>query len=449
LANIVLPNVLGVGAVATLNEAMAFVGISCIVFNEGVAYMVIRRVRDAGLALEAAGPLLSQSTFEHFVLACTALGCTIGVIWVVNPQHHYDAHDWLLVGATGLMVAAYIPCVAVLTATLRNQVVLGLALLNGILSFVFPVGLHRFGLDIRLSIGLTYGLCFLVCMIYFRAQGMGDYLRKFDPAKRIFLRLALLPLIAPTVLRLAIIWIPVILFVDASRAADAAAYKIATSIAFGALAFVPFHKQTMLSVDGVAPAAFLSAIAPVAILVAGAGALFLIGLAEPITQVLYPSDFGRLAVFLPALGPFLVLQVIVDIALVTLISTHFDRLALVLCISATLVSMGALIVVDPLWYPTLSTGVFCAIVAVARPSFFSGTLILRGAAASLGAVGSAYVVGGWTGLLAGGALFVFALIVDSGLRQVVVYAALHFLRARRTGLTQRVVDQPKQPNEQS
>jgi O-antigen/teichoic acid export membrane protein len=434
LVNIALPNWLGVNAFAALSEALAFVGVTCIVFNEGVSYMVIRRIRETCVRIENAGLVLSQAAFEHFVLVCMTLGSVIGLTYVLNPAHHYTSYDWLLVCVTGLVVAAYIPSVAVLTATMRNHVLLALTLSNGVLSFILPVVLHHFSMDIRLSIALTYGLCFAGGIAYFSVQGMTGYFHRIKLRDRIFLRMSLLPLIAPTALRIAIIWVPVILFANAGGAVDAATYKIAASIAFGALAFVPFNKQTMISVDGIAPPAFIATIASVAILLTGLGAVLLIGIAEPLTRFLYGADFVRLAEYLPALGPFLVLQTVVDIALVGLISTKKDKLTFALCLTSVVVATTALAFLDARWYPALCAGLFCALFAAIMPKVFYRPTFFRGLVASTTAVSAAYVIDGWMGLATGLGVLAFALVLDAGLRECVVRFAFHLAPLRKTEL---------------
>lgn len=432
LVNIALPNWLGVSAFAALNEMMAFVGITCLVFNEGVSYLMIRRVLESGIGFEEAGQMLTQAAFEHFLLAFAVL---IGVVVVVDVfgSHHYTTKDWLMIFFAAQMVAAYIPCVALLTATLRNHVVLGLALLNGILNFILPVMLDHFGMDIRFAIILSYGLCFACCIAYFGSQGVSGYSLGIKLKNWMFLRKQLLPLISPTALRIAIIWIPVILFANAGSAVDAATYKIATSIAFGALALVPFNKQTMVSM-GNAPTGFAKTVASIAILVAGLGGVLLIGIAEPFTHILYVADYSRLAQFLPAIGPFLVLQIVVDIVLVELISKKKDKLILALCLTAVLIATIALAFLEPRWYPVFCAGLFCALFAVTTPQFFSGQLVSRGIAASLVAVFAAFFIAGWLGLTAGLVTLALALLIDAELRGVAVSAALHLFPARKIGL---------------
>lgn len=430
LVNIALPNLLGVNAFSALNEMMAFVGITCIVFNEGISYLVIRRVLGSDISLEKSGKLLTQVAVEHLLLAFMVLISVIVVVDVFG-SHHYTTKDWLLIFFAAILVAVYIPCVALLTATMRNHVVLGLALLNGILSFILPVMLHHFGMDIRFAILLSYALCFGCCIAYFWSQGVSGYLLGITLKERIVVRKQLLPLISPTALRIATIWIPVIWFANAGNAVDAAVYKIATSIAFGALAFVPFNKQTMLSM-GNAPTGFIRAIAPAAILVASLGGVLLIGIAEPFTHILYAADYSRLALFLPVIGLFVVLQTLVDIIQVELLLKKKDKLILALCLTVVLIATIALTFLEPRWYPLFCAGLFCALFALTTPQFFSGQLVSRGIAASLVAVFTAYFIAGWSGMAAGLVTLALALLIDAELRGAAVSAALHLLPVRKT-----------------
>ncbi len=430
LMNIALPNLLGINAFAALNEMMAFVGITCAVFNEGFSYLVIRRVLESGISLDKAGQVIAKAAIEHLILVIAVL---IGVVVAVDVfgSHHYTTKDWLTVLLNGVFVALYIPCVALLNATLRNHVVLGLSLLNGILGFIFPVMLHHFGMDIRFAIALSYALCFGCCIAYFSSQGVSGYLLGITLKDRIGLNKQLPPLIAPTALRIAIIWIPVLWFANAGNAVDAAAYKIATSIAFGALAFVPFHKQTMVSM-GNDPACFASTIATGSILVAGLGGVLLIGIAETFTHILFAADYLRLSLFLPVIGLFLVLQTLSDIFMVELILKKKDKFILALCLTVVLIATIALTFMESHWYPLFCAGLLCAVFAVTMPQFFSGQIVTRGIAASLVAVLTAYFIAGWSGMAAGLVTLALALLIDAGLRGAAVIAALHLLPMRKT-----------------
>lgn len=133
LVNMVLPNWLGVTTFARLNEAYAFVGLTCMVFNEGVALLVIRTA--AGLPASRLVPLLRRASLDHLMLMVPALAVVALATHMLSEGHHFGARDWGLVALTDVAIALYVVGVAGLTAQLRNAVVARLALVQGLLSF--------------------------------------------------------------------------------------------------------------------------------------------------------------------------------------------------------------------------------------------------------------------------------------------------------------------------
>lgn len=431
LANIALPNLLGVSSYAALAEVLAFVGIACVVFNDGVAYIVIRHVRQTHAPFADAGRIVTQAMAEHFTLAIVMLTLVVTTIRYLSPSHHYSLKDWFVVGVTALFVAAYIPCVAVLTAMMRNQVVLGLTLSSGLLSFAVPIALNATGIDVRLSIAVVYFVCLTFAIYYCVANGMSGFRTVPSVRKRLFIRAGLVPLVSPTALRLTIIWMPVILFASSGSAADAASYKIATAVAFGALSFVPFHKQTMLSLDGMAPGSLIDSVVPLAVVVAGVGAVTLIGLAETLTGLMYSDEYYALARYLIALGPFLLFQTVVDIAIVELVSARRDITISMLCFVAAAVATLALTWTEWRWYPPLCAGAFILAYLLLDKWQAFGVLVYRSVGVGLLGIAVATVVSGRLGMISGFCMIAAALVIDRELRRSVLRGARYVLSSRR------------------
>jgi hypothetical protein len=233
-------------------------------------------------------------------------------------------------------------------------------------------------------------------------------------------------------MRFAIIWFPVILIMNSGDPAEAAAYKIGTAIVFGAMTLIPFHKQTMLSIEGTGATAFLESIATSAILFSGLGAVLLIGLAEPLTRHLFKADFHRLSEYMPSLGLFLILQCLVDIVLVRMISAKRDYLLVVSCLASVVCGMVGLLYIQPRWYPALCAGVFCLMFVCLPHRSSLGPDIFRGAFASIMSAGTAYFVGGLRGMAVGIGLLAFSLGADRRLRQCAVRGILYFTSPRGT-----------------
>ena len=199
----------------------------------------------------------------------------------------------------------------------------------------------------------------------------------------------------------------------------------------GADEYVQLIVGAMVSLEN-APADFTKTMASAAMLVAGLGGVLLIGIAEPFTRFFYAADYSPLAQFLPVIGFFLVLQILVDTALVELILKKMDRLILILCLAVILISPLTLAFLDARWYPVFCAGLFCVLFAMSIPKLFIGQVILRGIVASLVAVFIAYFIEGWLGISLGFVTFFLALVIDANLRRAIIDLIFHFLPVHKT-----------------
>ncbi len=416
LVNVGLPNWIGASAFARLNEANAFIGFSCIIFSDGVALLLIRAISRTDDAPKRARDIALQGAFEHALLAVAGLLVVMGAVAVLAPQHVYGAADWLMVGVTGVMVAVYVSAVAWLTARLHNRLVALLAMLQGLLSFLLPLAMVKAGLDVRWSIACTYAAGLAVCAWWLRAAGATLWRPTLAADARVALVSALPAASAQTSMRTAIVWIPVMLLAARGDLAASAAYKIGLSLALAVCAIVPYHRQTMLSLDGRTDAKASRQLAAGAVLLAACGALGLVFLARPMTELFYGRELGAIASFLPAFGTFVVLQVLSDVVLVRLMALHDDRTLLWACGAAILAASAAAVLAPTAWLPTLTLLAFLG-VTLARQGWRSEwALPMRAAACGVAATLAATLLPGWPGAGASAVLAIAALAIDRNLR---------------------------------
>ena len=416
LVNIGLPNWIGAPAFARLNEANAFIGFSCIIFNDGVALLLIRAISRAGSSPLRARNIALQGAFEHALLAIAGLMVVMAAVAVLAPRHVYAATDWLMVGVTGVIVAFYVSAVAWLTARLQNRLVALLAMVQGLLSFLLPLAAVKLGLDVRWSIICTYAVGLATCAWWLRTADS----TRWRPALAANVRVALVPALpaasAQTAMRTAIVWFPVLLLAARDDLASSAAYKIGLSLALAVCALVPYHRQTMLSLDGHTDAKAASQLAAGAVLLATGGALVLVFLARPMTALLYSRELGVIASFLPAVGTFVVLQVLTDVLLVRLMALHDDRTLLWACGAAIGAAGAAAVLAPTAWLPSLTLLAFLGMALARRGMQAEWVLPLRAAAVGVVAALAAALLPLWLGAGASAALVIGTLAMDSSLR---------------------------------
>ena len=416
LVNIGLPNWIGAPAFARLNEANAFIGFSCVVFNDGVALLLIRAISRADGSPKRARDIALQGAFEHGLLAAAGLLVVMGVVAVLAPQHVYGAADWLMVGVTGVTVAFYVSAVAWLTARFQNRLVALLVMVQGLLSFLLPLAAVKTGLDVRWSIFGTYSVGLAVCAWWLRAADS----TRWRPSLAANARIALVPALpaasAQTAMRTAIVWFPVLLLAARGDLPDSAAYKIGLSLALAVCALVPYHRQTMLSLDGHTDAQAGGQLAAGAVLLAAGGALGLVFLAQPVTALFYSRELGVIASFLPAFGTFVVLQVLTDVVLVRLMALHDDRTLLWACGAAIGAASISAALAPTAWLPTLTLLAFLGVVLARRGLQAEWVLPVRAAACGVAAALAAALLPTWFGAGASAALVIGTLALDRSLR---------------------------------
>jgi O-antigen/teichoic acid export membrane protein len=420
LVNIALPNWLGVQAFARLNEAYAFVGFTSLVLTEGVSLLVIRRIADLGGDHARGRDVALQAAFEYALLVLPAVFAAALLTSWLAPAHHYAVNDWVLVALSALTVALYVPCVAWLTGSLRNWLVAIVSLVQGLLSFALPVALYRWGGDVRWAIAGSHVIGLGICFVAMWSAGGRPAWPRLVRDRIVCLRPELVAGVGPTAMRIVLTWLPVIVLTARQDLGAATSYKIGLSLTLGVLALVPFHKQTMLSLEGHGAPTHTMQLAAAAVLVATGGAVLLIGLAEPLTSLLYRPDFAALAQFLPGFALFVVLQVITDVLTVRLMWAHADRTLLAACMLAAVAAIAAMQASPLRWVPALTVATFIvAALALRREILLIAGLALRAGAIGVGACVVAVLLGRGLGLAVALLIVGLALMVHRPL-----YAAL-------------------------
>ena len=429
MVNIGLPNWIGAQTFARLNEATAFVGMTCMLFNEGVALLIIRSIQRAGENSRLARNITLQACFEHALIALLALALVAAGTVLVAPGHAYGAADWLLVGLTNLIIASYVCMTAWLVACLKNHVVAALAMAQGLLSFALPLAAVHLGWDVRWAIGGSYLAGLLFCISLLRATDAGTWRPSLARDDRVSLVAALPAASAQTAMRTAIVWLPVLVLAGLGEPTASAAYKIGLALALGVCALVPYHRQTMLSLDGRDGAAMHQQLAAGALLLASMGALALSIFSGPLTALLYGKELAMIADLLPALASFIVLQVLTDVILVHLMARHADRTVLWACGLAIATACLAAALVSPRWLPSLTLGTFVTVALIRQRLLAALALPLRAAALGLLVALAAVAMPAPWGHLAATALLIGALGLDRALRDAWLSTLQRLLRS--------------------
>lgn len=420
MVNVGLPNWIGTAAFARLSEANAYVGFSCGLFNEGVALLLIRALQRQADPQHAARRLVLQGSLEHTLLCMVALAAVMVVTRMIAPLQSYAGVDWAIVLAADLVTAVYVCLVAWLTAALKNHVVAVLAMLQGLLTFLAPLALHFAGLDVRWSIALSYLPGTALGLVWLSRMRGQPWHPGLATTQRIVLVPALPAACAQAAMRIAIVWLPVMVLAGRSDVAGSAAYKIGLAMALGVCALVPFHRQTMLSLEGHADRQRVTELAAGALLLAAVGAVALAWLAGPVTRHLYQSDLAVMAKFLPAFGSFVVLQVFADVVLVRMMARDDNAGLMWSCGAALVVAVTVSQTSWPAWLPTLTLSAFLAVALIRQPM---PELLLPARAAACGvllALAAAALPPTSAIALAVPVLAMALVAVDAGLRRAVL-----------------------------
>lgn len=419
VGSIVLPNSLGVAEFAVLNKTMALIGLGCVVFNEGVGYLIVRCFKDCPKEHLNPGRLVAQGAFEHLILGYVGIGLVLIYLYSNGEASVPQYFESLIIFISVFGIALYIPAVAVLVAIGRNDLVILLGLLQGAASVIFPLILWSAKIDVRYSIPMSYGVGIAAYLLVARQLGIDIWRQAISLKNPAIIRKDIFALIVPAFARICIIWLPIILFIQAGDDLSAAVYRIALSILIGAVALVPFNKGTMLSVADSVGASLANQVANLAIFVAGFGTVCLVSIATTLTFYLYKPEYSPLSHVLRELAPFILIQIIVDIGLVGLIIEHRDRALLQCFLGSVMLGVLSTAMIDLNYFPIV-TGLISIIFLG-----FSGKAIellaAPGTAATLVAVLSglacAYSVSGWLGGVLGVASMLVVVICNSSARQ--------------------------------
>jgi hypothetical protein len=422
LANVVLPNWLGVVPYAQLTAFLACVGLTSTMFHEGVTLLTIRRIMQDGATLAESSAIALRAALEHVLLVLLMLSGVVLASGAIAPNLHYTTGDWVLVVATAVLVAAYAPCLAWMVANHRNDWVTQLTLLHGLLSLILPIGLYYVGADVRWSVVCSYLGVVGICLGAMHSVGVGSILRNFTGKRRVCLRWTVVAGSVPTIMSVAMLSVPVLALYIRQDIGTVATYKIGLSMASAALMAVPFSRRTVLSLPRQDDAGLLSLLSEAAVMISAAGAVALIVLAEPLTHLLYDRAFSELAVMLPAFGVFIVLHIMADAVLLQAMMANAESALLAAC-AVGMISMTASVAFLPVqWIPAVTLGAFL-VVAVAelrRKGIAWSKFPLRSGLVGLTASFAAVLQQPWGAVLAAAVLVVATVSVARLWRSMVV-----------------------------
>lgn len=362
LTNILLPNLLGPVLFLRLNEAYAIVAISAMVYNEGIASLIIRRISETRSNKRDARDLAIQGAVEHVCISMASLLVVITASVACYPNGKFSVADCGVFALVDIIIACYVCLAAAHTAMLDNRTVVLLGLAQGGGSVVMPIAFAEIGWDLRFAIAGSFGVPLV--LLIFKAAQLGTIRSppSLSVGRRICLTPALIAAIVQAVVRISLIWIPVLALGARVDPAGSGSYKIGMSLAFGVLALVPFHKQTAMSIDRDDDWYRRDQRACFAVVLAAVGALILGGLGSAVFNTLLRREFSVATTSLRAFGVFVVLQILSDILFVRLLMGGATRsLALGACgaVAGVFLSQAAL----PIhWVPVSAVACYLGVV---------------------------------------------------------------------------------------
>jgi hypothetical protein len=333
-------------------------------FHEGVTLLTIRRIMQIEATLSESSAIALRAALEHVLLVLLMLLGVVLASGAIAPNLNYTTGDWMLVAATGVVAAAYAPCLAWVTANQRNDWVTQLTLVQGLLSLILPIVLYHVGADVRWSVLCSYLTVLAMCLGAMHSVGVGNILTNFTGGCRVCLRWTVVAGSAPTIMSVGMLSVPVLALYIRQDIGAVATYKIGLSMASAALLAVPFSRRTVLSLPRQDDAGLVSLLSEAAVMISAAGAVALIMLAEPLTHLLYDRAFSELAVMLPAFGVFIVLQIMADAVLLQAMMANAESALLAAC-AFGMISMTASVAFLPVqWIPAVTLGAFVVVAVV-------------------------------------------------------------------------------------
>jgi hypothetical protein len=90
-------------------------------FHEGVTLLTIKRIMQDEATLAESSAIALRAALEHVLLVLLMLSGVVLASGAIASNLHYTTGDWVLVGATAVVVAAYAPCLAWMVANQRND----------------------------------------------------------------------------------------------------------------------------------------------------------------------------------------------------------------------------------------------------------------------------------------------------------------------------------------
>lgn len=392
LTNVMLPKTLGIEKFARLSEFIGYVALTTAIFHEGVTLLTIERINRASTARGERARVVWQSACENVALVGVLVLVVGGASSMIWAGHHYAAGDWVQLGLTAFVVAAYTPCLAWLVARRQNEVVAALAVVHGASSVGTALLLDAVQSDIRWSVGCSYALCLGISAtkIFMSERWKRPGWRA--SVAPICLRPAIVGASAPSLMMVGLQSVPVVMLTATNQLELAVAYKLGMALAAAVVTLAPLSRRSLLAVVDHINQQQVTRLAGVWVLGAGIGGAFVASVGPELVHVIYGRGFEELARIIPALTYFAVVQVVADYLMVGTIHRGLTRILIAASAGASGALIAALLIAPVHWVPVLTVAAFAScIYALDRESRKEASLALYACSLGLAACALAEV----------------------------------------------------------
>lgn len=368
VANVALPNVLGIEQFGRFNRALAAATVSVSLFGEGWALAIVRNIRS--------GRLRSSDRREVARAVGVFVGISICVMACIMLFEELTARAWHRAGFTAsaapivvatLAMAAYVPLVAVLMGELRTELVMLLGVFNGVVYILWPIALSAFHWPIAWAPAGVYVCSLGLVSLVFAAFGP---LRLIDMRPPTGTTEEGVPvaegalLAAAAAYRVMLIWLPLLIWgQSAAGLRVGAVYKIALSIVIGAVALMPFPRQSMLALTSGPEAATrvkFELVARIAVIMSLFAAIAVACARNVLVQALFSAEYADLASFLRGASVVVLVQVSLDIIFNECVS-HGELIGASVPLVCGGIATGVFaVLIEPMWVAPCASGVALA-----------------------------------------------------------------------------------------
>ena len=378
LANVVLPNLLGIAAFANLNYVIAYPMLASGVLGEGLSFYLISHQFEKGPEgiRTTFGPMV-RSAMSLSLVALIAAFFLSTAVWPSRIGRAVSLPFLASLVLTVLLLPLYVALCAWLTALLENRLVALLALVNGMAYFLLPLACKALGLPMYLVPLAIYALGVLLAAWALRHLGIlipwADLWTSPWPSRQAWSKA--LGMVAPATYRNLIIWGPVLYLGGRLDAQGSVAYKIAMSVLMGLANMVPFPRKTMLSLGtGVSrdQGRALGMALHLAFAAAALGVAGVFAWGDRVAPILFANRIPSLGVHLAYLAPLLFMHTAMDVLGVELMAAGRTRPMILAYAAAGAVALACLFAFGAVWAPLAGATVFLVFLLVQAPSMCGG-----------------------------------------------------------------------------